>query len=214
MEELKEIVRVMRNIGILIAGVSFIILMIKTAIDPDQKPKYIKLAKNVLTACVLIILSLSLVEIPKTYFGSTATITDGQTTEITFGQIVDKDCQDREVVNIDGKTYVVTDTNVQISALTENTIFIRDTTSPEGITMSGKYVLKNCSILRAFSECQGTFKVFFADIKYYRDADGIIFPAISTYTEYQATKVNGGTFINGGRKWCGRWWRKCKIKKK
>ena len=68
----------MRNIGITIAGITFVVLMIKVGTDPDNKAKYLKLTKHILIATVLITLSLSLVEIPKYYFGSTVEITDGQ----------------------------------------------------------------------------------------------------------------------------------------
>ena len=210
MEELKEIVRVMRNIGILIAGVSFIILMIKTAIDPDQKPKYIKLAKNVLTACVLITLSLSLVEIPKTYFGSTATITDGQPSDSTFGQIVDQDCQNRETINIDGKWYVVTDIDKKLGVVNDDDE-LKDVTS-FGIYTASK-TIENVSLLRPFSDCQGFFKGYYAIVSYYRDKDGFIFPRGTTYSEYNTSKGNGGAFTNNGRIRCWRRWRRCKIKK-
>lgn len=182
---------VLRNLGITIAGVTFIILMIKIGTDPDNKAKYLKLTKHVMIATILITLSLTLVEIPKHYFGSTVEITDGHVSSMTFDRIEDKDCQSRETVNIDGKRYVITDTNIELFALTEDGMFLRENNS-------GKYKLEKCSILRSFSECQGTFKGFFADIKYYRDTDGIIFPVTATYSEYLAIKGQGGSFLNGG----------------
>lgn len=173
--------------------------MVKIATDPDNKPKYIKLTKHLLIATVLITISLTLVEIPKNYFGSTVEITDGSTSDMTIGKIEDKDCQGREVVNIDGKRYVVTDTNVKLSAISEDTAFMQVFSTTSGVeTNVGKYGLENCSILRAFSECQGTFKGFFADIKYYRDSEGTLFPVETTYSGYQAIKGNGGGFLNGG----------------
>lgn len=48
-------------------------------------------------------MSLSLLEIPKSYFGTPTGIADDETSDITFAKIEDKDCQNREVVNIDGK---------------------------------------------------------------------------------------------------------------
>ena len=195
----------MRNLGITIAGITFVVLMIKIGTDPDNKAKYLKLTKHVLIATVLITLSLSLVEIPKYYFGSTVEITDGQVADMTIGKIEDKDCQGRETVNIDGKRYVVTDTNVKLSALSDDYPFIQVYKTLGGVEMNmGKYKLENCCILRLFSECQGTFKGFFADIQYYRDSEGIIFPATSTYSQYQAIKGNGGSFTNNGRTVVGR----------
>ena len=181
--------------------------MIKMGTDPDNKAKYIKLTKHLLIATVLITLSLTLIEIPKYYFGNTVEITDGQVTDMTIGKIEDNDCQGRETVNIDGKRYVVTDTNVKLSAISEDRPFMQVQKTSTGIEIdTGKYYLENCCILRAFSECQGTFKGFFADIKYYRDVEGTIFPAIATYKEYLSMKGNGGTFTNnsgdGSRRRC------------
>lgn len=184
----------MRTLGITIAGITFTVLMIKLGTDPDNKAKYIKLAKHVIIATILITLSLTLVELPKSYFGSTVEITDSQVaTEMTIGKIDDKDCQGRETVNIDGKRYVVTDSNVNLNALSDDQPFTRVAQFASGQEVSlGKYKIDNCSILRAFSECQGTFKGFFADIKYYRDSDGTIFPADAKYSDYQAIKERGG----------------------
>ena len=36
----------MRNVGITIGGITFLIFMIKMGVDPDNKARYIKLAKN------------------------------------------------------------------------------------------------------------------------------------------------------------------------
>lgn len=55
--------------------------------------------------------------------------------------------------------------------------------------------LKNVDVLRLFSECQGTFKGYFANIDYYRDQDGFIFPATYNYSQYESAKnesQNGG----------------------
>lgn len=198
----------MRNLGITIASITFIVLMIKTASDPDNKAKYLKLSKHLIIATVLISVSLTLVEIPKYYFGRTVEITDGQVTGMTFDKIEDKDCQDRETVNIDGKRYVVTDEGVTLYAIEKDGVFMRATSTTSGIDTSfGKYKLENCSILRLFSESQGTFKGYFADIKYYRDSKGIIFPVTATYSEYLSIKGQGGSF-GARRRW---WW--CKIEK-
>ena len=176
--------------------------MIKVSTDPDNKTKYIKLTKHLLIATVLITLSLTLVEIPKYYFGSTVEVTDGQVSDMTIGKIEDKDCQDRETVNIDGKRYVVTDRNVKLTAISKDGVFMQVIPTTSGIeTNIGNYGLENCCILRSFSECQGTFKGYFADIKYYRDSEGIIFPATATYTEYLTIKGQGGNFTNNGRRW-------------
>ena len=115
--------------------------MIKMAIEPDNKAKYIRLAKNTVIASVLITLSLTILEIPKTYFGGEIGIADEGTGDITFAKIEDKDCQNREVVNIDGKRYVVTDTGKKIAALTDN-------------EYSAGKVVENVSYLRPFSDCQ------------------------------------------------------------
>lgn len=57
MDTLKEIIITLRNIGIGIAGVTFIILLIKMSIEPDEKSKYIKLTKHLLIATILITIS-------------------------------------------------------------------------------------------------------------------------------------------------------------
>ena len=164
--------------------------MIKIGTDPDNKARYIKLAKNTIIASVLITLSLTLLEIPKSYFGSPIGVADEGTADITFEKIQDKDCQGREVVNIDGKSYVVTKSNAKITALGDNGVFM-EVLSERQFTIENN-TLENCSILKNFSECQGTFKGYFANTKYYRDSDGYIFPADLTYAEYKERKANGG----------------------
>lgn len=161
--------------------------MIKIGTDPDNKAKYIKLTKHLLIATVLITLSLSLIEIPKHYFGSTVEITDGQTSDMTIAKIEDKDCEGRETVNLDGKRYVVTDTGKKIAALTDDEA-LHDAF---GLYSEGK-VVDNVCYLRPFSDCQGFWKGYFAEIKYFRDSDGMIFPATTTYPEYQVLKSIGG----------------------
>ena len=59
METLKEIVNYLKIIGISIAGIGFIILMIKIAVEPEMKAKYLKLIKHLLIATVFITISLS-----------------------------------------------------------------------------------------------------------------------------------------------------------
>ncbi len=178
----------MRNIGVSIAGITFIILMIKIGTDSDNKAKYIKLIKHLIIATILIFISLTLIEIPKTFFGDTAEITGGETEKMTIGKIEDKDCDGRETVDIDGKRYVVTRTNVKLTAFTEKSIFTEYVPNRYGTGIKGDYNLENCSILKSFSECQGTFKGFFANAKYYRDADNFIFPVSYSYAEYIQSK--------------------------
>lgn len=175
------------------AGVMFVILMIKTATDVDNKAKYLKLTKHLIIATILITLSLTLVEIPKHYFGSTVEITDGQGTQITFGKIEDKDCKDREVVNIDGRRYVVTDTNKKIVSMSDD----EELSEAYGINIGGNMV-ENISYLRPFGDCQGFWKGFYAKIEYYRDSDGCIFPANSTYSQYLSIKEQTKNFTNNG----------------
>ncbi len=171
----------------------FVILMIKTATDVDNKAKYLKLAKHLMIATVLITLSLTLVEIPKYYFGSTVEITDGTNIEMTFGKIEDKDCQGREVVNIDGRRYVVTDTNKKIISMSDS----EPLSEAYGINIGGNMV-ENISYLRPFGECQGFWKGFYAKVEYYRDSEGCIFPSKSTYAEYQKIKEQSKSFTNNG----------------
>lgn len=189
METLKSIVNVLEIIGISIAGITFIVFMIKIAIEPEYKEKYIKYTKHLLMATVFITLSLSLVNIPKHYYGDSMEIVDSKVSETTIAELKDKDCQGRETINIDGKWYVVTDTNMKIAGLTDNDTL--DNVTTIGFYSSGK-VVENVSFLRLFSECQGTFKGYFADIVYYRDSDGMIFSRDTTYPEYQALKNSGG----------------------
>lgn len=183
-----------RNIGISIGGITFIILLIKMSIEPDNKAKYIKLAKNTVIASILITISLTLLEIPNSYFGTPVGIADDGISDITFAKIEDKDCQNREVVNIDGKRYVVTDTNKKIVALTDD----ESLHDAFGLYSTGK-VVENISYLRLFNDCQGFWKGNFANIAYYRDSDGFIFPSSWTYPQYMGYKGQGGAFTNNGR---------------
>lgn len=192
METLKEIINTLKIVGISMAGITFVAFMIKIATEPEMKAKYLKLTKHLLMATILITVSLSLVEIPKHYYGSTVTIVDNKESETTIAELKDQDCQGRETVNIDGKWYVVTDTGMKIGALTEEDSL--DNVTTIGFYDTGK-VVENVSFLRLFSESQGTFKGYFADVVYYRDQDGLIFPKDYTYSQYQSLKASEG---NGG----------------
>ena len=160
-------------------------MLIKMSTEPDEKGKYVKLIKHLLIATILITLGLSIVNIPKFYFGSTAEIVDNQRTELTIGDAVDKDCQNRETVNVDGKVYVVTDKSMKLEANKGDAKFTKVIhSSSTTVSDSEKYTIANCSVLKPFSECQGTFKGFFAAADYFRDEDGLIFPADYTYNQY------------------------------
>lgn len=196
METLQEIIGVLRNVGVAIGGITLIILLIKMTTEPDDKAKYIKLIKNTIIASILITISLTLLQIPKDFFGEAVGIADEGTGDITFAKIEDKDCQGRETVNIDGKRYVVTDTEKKIAALTDDEVLHE----AFGIYSTGK-VVENVCYLRPFNDCQGFWKGFYADIEYYRDSDGFIFPSTFTYSEYTAHKGQGRDFINNGRCW-------------
>ena len=173
-----------------------IILLIKMSIEPDNKAKYLKLIKNIVIASILITLSLTLLQIPKDFFGEAVGIADEGTADVTFAKIEDKDCQGRETVNIDGKRYVVTDTGKKIAALTDD----EPLHEAFGLYSTGK-VVENVSYLRPFNDCQGFWKGYYAEIEYYRDSDGFIFPSSFTYPEYTAYKGQGGVFTNNGRRW-------------
>ena len=123
-------------------------------------------------------------------------VTDGQIASMTIDKIEDKDCQGREVVNINGKRYVVTDTNKKIAALTDS----ESLHNAFGLYSTGK-VVENVSFLRPFNDCQGFWKGYYAKIEYYRDADGFIFPSTSTYPEYTEYKKNGNSIMNSDRRW-------------
>lgn len=198
METLKEIINTLKIIGISMAGITFVVFMIKIATEPEMKSKYLKLTKHLLMATILITVSLSLVEIPKHYYGDVVSIVDNKETQATIEELKDKDCQGRETINIDGKWYVVTDTGMKLGALTEGD-------SLDNVTTMGLYdtakVVENVSFLRLFSESQGTFKGYFADVIYYRDQDGLIFPRDYTYSQYQSLKASqgdGGVMNNTG----------------
>lgn len=186
MESLKEIVNVLKIIGVSIAGIGFVMLITKIAIEPEMKEKYLKLTKHLIIAIILITVSLSLVDIPKTYYGDKIEIVDNQEASATIEELKDKDCQNRETLNVDGKWYVVTDTGKKIAGLTEGDSL--DDVSLVGFYSEGK-VVENICFLRLFSECQGTTKGFFAEVKYYRDKDGLIFPRDYTYSKYQSFKA-------------------------
>ena len=175
-----------------------IVLLIKISIEPDEKGKHIRLIKHLLIATILITLGLSIVNIPQLYFGSTVEIVDNETSNLTIADAIDKDCQNRETVNVDGKVYVVTDTSMELSASKEDKIFSKVShSSATTVGYGEKYTIVNCSVLKLFSECQGTFKGFFAEAKYFRDSDGLIFPADYTYKQYIEYKELSNT-NNGG----------------
>lgn len=185
----------MRNVGIAIGGITLIILFIKMSAEPDNKARYIKLIKNTVIASILITISLTLLQIPKNFFGEAVGIADEEIGDVTFAKIEDKDCQGRETVNIDGKRYVVTNTGEKIVALTD------DEPLHEAFGLySTEKVVKNVSFLRPFNDCQGFWKGYYADIVYYRDEDGFIFPSSFTYPQYTAYKGQGGSFTNNGRR--------------
>ncbi len=197
----------MKNLGITIGGVTFLIFVIKMGIDPDNKARYIKLAKNTIIASVLITLSLTLLQIPKDYFGNAIGVADEGTGEVTFAKIEDKDCQNRETINIDGKRYVVTDTNKKIATVKENEPF----EEAFGIYIGAK-TLENVSFLRPFNECQGFWKGYYSRIAYYRDSEGFIFPSSYTYLQYIGQKGLGENFTKPtdgeGRIF---FWRRCLV---
>lgn len=194
METLKELVNILKIVGISVAGITFIIFMIKIATEPEMKSKYLKLTKHLLIATVLITVSLSLVEIPKHYYGSTITIVDNKESQTTIAELKDKDCQDRECVNIDGKWYVVTDTNKTLYNYYGMTDSVLPMSSGYKLNVYSTVALKNVDVLRLFSKCQGTFKGYFADIEYYRDEDGFIFSAEYNYSQYEDAKNNRRRF--------------------
>lgn len=66
-----------------------------------------------------------------------------------------------------------------------------------GLYSEGK-VVDNVSYLRLFNECQDFWKGYYADIQYYRDADGFIFPTTYTYPEYINAKSNQNNNIETG----------------
>lgn len=162
------------------------------SVEPDNKVKYAKLAKNTIIASILITLSLTLLQLPKDFFGTPIGIADEGIGDITFAKIEDKDCQEREIVNIDGKRYVVTDTNKKIVALTDSEALHE----AFGVYSNGK-IIENVCYLRPFNDCQGFWKGYYADIKYYRDSNGYIFPSSYTYSDYINHKANSMSF--------GRW---------
>ena len=194
METLKELVNILKIIGISVAGITFIIFMIKIATEPEMKAKYLKLTKHLLIATVLITVSLSLVEIPKHYYGSTITIVDNKESQTTIAELKDKDCQDRECINIDGKWYVVTDTDKTLYNYYGMVDSVLPMSSGYKLNVYSTVALKNVDVLRLFSKCQGTFKGYFADIEYYRDEDGFIFSAEYNYSQYEDAKNNRRRF--------------------
>lgn len=185
METLKGIVNILKIVGISIAGISFIAIMIKIATEPEMKSKYLKITKHLLIATILITVSLSVVEIPKKYYGSKIEIVDDGTANATIADLKDADCQGRETVNVNGRWYVVTDSGKKLGALTEGDSL--DDVSVVGFYDTGK-VVENVSFLRRFSECQDFWKGYFSETVYYRDADGLIFSRDSTYSDYLRLK--------------------------
>lgn len=187
MDLLQGIIGILKTIGISVAGITFVVLMLKIATNPEEKVKYLKLTKHLLIATIFITISLSLIDIPKQYYGDKVEIVDSIKREATIEDLKDKDCQGRETINIDGKWYVVTDTGRKIAGLTEGDSL--DDVSIVGVYSEGK-VVNNVSFLRRFGDCQGFTKGLFAEIKYYRDQDGLIFPRDYTYSQYQNFKAS------------------------
>ena len=190
METLREIINILKIVGISVAGITFVVFMIKIAISPEEKGRYIKYTKHLLVATILITISLSLVDIPKHYYGSVVEIVDNEVSETTIAEIKDRDCQNRETIKLDGKWYVVTDNKRRITANSDNDEFYDVTPT---LFVDEERLLENIEFIRLFSECQGTFKGYFAKVWYYRDSSGLIFPADYTYKEYiELKKANGG----------------------
>ena len=181
MNTLREIIGILKIIGISVAGGAFIILMLKMVTEPEYKERYVKLTKHLLIATILITVSLSFIDLPKQYYGSKVEIVDDIKAETTIKELKDKDCQNRETLNVDGRWYVVTDRGMKIAGLTDNDSL--DNVTYVGFYSTGK-VIENVCFLRSFSDCQGITKGCFADIKYYRDSDGLIFPRDYTYPQY------------------------------
>ena len=48
-------------------------------------------------------------------------------------------------------------------------------------------------------EFEDFWKGYYADIEYYRDSDGYIFPSSFTYNQYTGYKGMGGSFTENGR---------------
>lgn len=198
METLKEIINTLKIIGISMAGITFVVFMIKIATEPEMKSKYLKLTKHLLIATIFITVSLSLIEIPKHYYGSQVAIVDNEQSATTIEELKDKDCQGRETLNVDGKWYVVTDSGWTLY----NYYGMVDSFSPMSksyaLNIYSTVALENVDVLRLFSECQGTFKGYFANIEYYRDQDGFIFPATYNYSQYENAKTSGEHGGGGG----------------
>lgn len=192
MEILENIINVLIILGVSIAGITFIVFMIKMAIEPEQKSKYLKLTKHLMIATVLITISLSILEIPKQYYGDSIEIVDNQEAEATVEELHDEDCQGRETVKVDGSWYVVTNSGWTLYK----------SYGQDNMPMSRAYALniyatvgvENVDVLRPFSDCQGTTKGAIADISYYRDSEGFIFPANYSYSAYIDAKTNGESF--------------------
>lgn len=174
----------LKYLGLTIGGVTFLVFMIKMAIEPDSKAKYIKLAKNTIIASILITLALTFIEIPKDYFGESVQIADEGLGDPTFAKIEDKDAQNREIVTINGRRYVVTDSGKTLSSTGWADGKLRQAVGLYGNSTT----VENVSFLRLFSDCQDFFKGYYASIDYYRDGDGYIFPSSYTYDEYKNGK--------------------------
>lgn len=161
--------------------------MVKMVVEPENKLKYIKLSKHLLVASVFITLALSLVELPKNYYGSKIEIVDPKIAEPTIEKIRDDDCQGRECVYVENRWCVVTDRDVSIRFYGELTLCDKFGTYTNYENLPYEE-LGNVDVLRRFSECQGFFKGYYADILYYRDSDDFIFPADYNYEQYTNAK--------------------------
>ena len=84
MDTLNNIISSLKIIGISVAGIAFVVLMIKIAVEPEMKGRYLKLTKHLLLATILITVSLTLVDIPKSYYGDKIAIVDEKESKSTI----------------------------------------------------------------------------------------------------------------------------------
>lgn len=173
METLKTIISDLQILSIsfcaLVMAISGITIMINSK-DESIIKKHKSRIIHALVFMVLVIVIFQVKDLIVTYFGNDVGVGEIEAVDPVFAKITDKDCQGRETIRLDGKYYVVTDTDKYLSqidnwnwnygTLLESYLF----QAKEISDMTGS----KFDFIRPFDDCQGFTKGFYADVVYIR----------------------------------------------
>lgn len=173
METLKTIILDLQILSVsfcaLIMIISGITIMINSK-DESIIKKHKSRIIHALIFMVLVIVIFPIKDLVIIYFGDDVGVGEIEAVDPVFAKVTDKDCQDRETIRLDGKYYVVTDTdkyssqidswNANYGTLLESYLF----QSGQVSSMTGN----KFDFIRPFDDCQGWFKGFYADVVYVR----------------------------------------------